>query len=157
MRKSHGVAFRTAPQFTDLWKRRIPQASFDQCAAVGVQHPSKPGQPSANPKGRPKKPTNELAKVIRNQAIADVKAAAKEHTAEAIKTLVTVMKNERAPAAASVTAALGIIDRGWGRPEQTVNANVSIFDQMSDDEQKHLLAALAALKAQDEDRPETLN
>jgi hypothetical protein len=34
---------------------------------------------------------------------------------------------------------------------------VSVLDQMTDDEQKTLLAALAVLKAQDEDRPETLN
>ena len=40
---------------------------------------------------------------------------------------------------------------------QAVQATVSVFDQMTDAEQKTLLAALAALKAaEDEDHP-TLN
>jgi Family of unknown function (DUF5681) len=111
-----------------------------------------PGK-SANPKGRPKKQANEQAK----KAIADVKAAAKECTADAIKTLKSVMNDNTKPAAARVGAAIAILDRGWGKPMQPVEASVSIFDQMTDDEQKTLLAALAALKAaEDEDHP-TLN
>jgi hypothetical protein len=42
--------------------------------------------------------------------------------------------------------AIAVLDRGWGKPEQTVSANVSVFDQMTDDEQKTMLAALKALK-----------
>ena len=38
-----------------------------------------------------------------------------------------------------------VLDRGWGKPTQEVEANVNIFDQMSDDEQKTMLAALKAL------------
>lgn len=66
------------------------------------------------------------------------------------------MASKEAPWAAKVKAAETILDRGWGRPEQTTNLNVSVFDQMTDDEQKILLAALATLKAQDEEQP-TLN
>jgi hypothetical protein len=40
---------------------------------------------------------------------------------------------------------LQVLDRGWGKPTQEVEANVNIFDQMSDDEQKTMLAALKAL------------
>jgi hypothetical protein len=43
-------------------------------------------------------------------------------------------------------AANAILDRGWGKPQQTVSANVSILDQMTDDEQKAMLAALEAFK-----------
>jgi hypothetical protein len=41
-----------------------------------------------------------------------------------------------------------ILDRGCGRPEQTTNINVSIFDQRTDDEQKTMFAALEALKSE---------
>jgi hypothetical protein len=56
------------------------------------------------------------------------------------------MNNDHAPAAARVGAAIAILDRGWGKPTQAVEATVSVFDQMTDDEQKMLLAALQALK-----------
>jgi uncharacterized FlgJ-related protein len=46
----------------------------------------------------------------------------------------------------SLTAAIAVLDRGWGKSTQAVEANVNIFDQMTDDEQKTLLAALEALK-----------
>jgi hypothetical protein len=75
-----------------------------------------------------------------------VRAAAKENTADAIKTLKTVMNNDHAPSAARVGAAIAILDRGWGKPMRAVEATVSVFDQMTDDEQKMLLAALEALK-----------
>jgi hypothetical protein len=56
------------------------------------------------------------------------------------------MNDSQKPAAARVGAAIAILDRGWGKPTQAVEANVNIFDQMTDDEQKTMLAALKALK-----------
>jgi hypothetical protein len=56
------------------------------------------------------------------------------------------MADQKAPWAAKITAAIAVLDRGWGKPQQTVSANVSVFDQMTDDEQKTMLAALEALK-----------
>jgi hypothetical protein len=56
------------------------------------------------------------------------------------------MDNDHAPAAARVAAAVAILDRGWGRPTQAVDANVSVLDRMTDDEQRALLAALEALR-----------
>jgi hypothetical protein len=47
---------------------------------------------------------------------------------------------------ARIAAANAILDRGWGEPQQTVSANVSVFDQMTDYEQKAILAALEALR-----------
>ena len=41
-------------------------------------------------------------------------------------------------------------DRGWGKPMQAVEATVSVFDQMTDDEQKMLLAALASLRDEEQ-------
>src|ERR1700733_2221643 len=63
-----------------------------QLASVAV----KPGN-RANPKGRPKlDPAIKAAKLEAKSAIVDVKAAAKENTADAIKTLKTVMNNDHA-------------------------------------------------------------
>ena len=100
----------------------------------------KPGV-SGNPDGRPKRPETIEARRV----VADVKAAARELTPVAMDTLEKAMTDKKAPWAAKITAAIAVLDRGWGKPEQTVSANVSVFDQMTDDEQKTMLAALEAL------------
>jgi hypothetical protein len=112
----------------------------------------KPGS-SGNPTGRPKRPETIEARRV----MADVKSAARELTPVAMDTLEKAMADQKAPWAAKIAAAIAVLDRGWGKPEQTVSANVSILDQMTDDELQTMLAALAALKAEEEDRPETLN
>jgi hypothetical protein len=61
---------------------------------------------SPNPGGRPKE-------------VGHVRALAREHTAVAIGTLVTVMKNLKSPPAARVAAANALLDRGYGRPGST--------------------------------------
>jgi len=75
----------------------------------------RPGK-SGNPGGRPKRPqTIEARKVI-----ADVKAAARELTQDALDTLKAVLTAPSAPWAAKVSAATAILDRGWGKPGQAV-------------------------------------
>jgi hypothetical protein len=61
-------------------------------------------------------------------------------------TLKEAMAGPKAPGSAKITAAIAVLDRGWVKPTQAVEANVNIFDQMTDDEQKTMLAALEALK-----------
>jgi len=58
---------------------------------------------SPNPGGRPRE-------------VGHVRELAREHTAVALGTLVTVMKNAKAPPAARVAAANALLDRGYGRP-----------------------------------------
>src|ERR1700727_618392 len=65
-----------------------------------------PGQ-SGNPGGMPK-------------AIVEVTTAARALTTEAIETLKCVMLNEKATASARVSAAVAIIERGWGRAPATI-------------------------------------
>jgi hypothetical protein len=65
-----------------------------------------PGQ-SGNPGGRPK-------------LVAEVRDLAREHTEEAIETLATIMRNEKAPPAARVSAAESILSRGWGKAPQEI-------------------------------------
>jgi hypothetical protein len=71
----------------------------------------KPGQ-SGNPGGRPK-------------GIISLVELARAQTEDSIKTLVQVRDDTNAPAAARVGASNALLDRGWGRPAQTVTQNVN--------------------------------
>jgi hypothetical protein len=70
---------------------------------VGLR-PFPPGK-SGNPAGRPK-------------GDIELRRAARERTAEALETLINIMRNKSAPTAARVSAAQAILDRGWGKPIQ---------------------------------------
>lgn len=74
-----------------------------------------PGQRSINPNGRP-------------PAIKDLKEAAKAHTRQALNTLVSVMNDTEAPQTSRITAAVALLDRGWGRPQQNIEARVENVD-----------------------------
>ena len=76
-----------------------------------IGKPFKKGQ-SGNPGGRPK-------------VVAEVKELAKEHTVEAIQTLVSIMTNPKFAPAARVTAANALLDRGYGRPAQHITGDVA--------------------------------
>ena len=65
---------------------------------------------SGNPGGRPK-------------VIGEVQELAREHTTQAIQTLVGIMANKEAPPAARVTAANALLDRGYGKPAQTLGGD----------------------------------
>ena len=71
---------------------------------------------SGNPSGRPKRPETIEARRI----IADVKEAARQLTPKALETLESAMDATSAPWAAKVTAAMGVLAYGWGRPKETI-------------------------------------
>lgn len=58
---------------------------------------------SGNPGGRPKE-------------IAEVRDLSRQHTPEALATLLAIMRNADAKDAARVAAAKELLDRGWGKP-----------------------------------------
>jgi hypothetical protein len=76
-------------------------------------HKWKKGQ-SGNPGGKPKHTREEL------MAMKDVRRAAKEYTLEALKTLVTIMRDEESGKTARIMAANSLLDRGHGKPAQTI-------------------------------------
>lgn len=54
------------------------------------------------------------------KAPAEIRSLARAHTQTAIRTLVGIMNQPKAPAAARVAAAQAILDRGWGKPAQSM-------------------------------------
>ena len=72
--------------------------------------PFKKGQ-SGNPGGRAK------VRLVDGRTLTDL---AREHTKEAVDTLVDIMRDKKAPAAARVAASDKILNRGWGQAPQTI-------------------------------------
>ena len=71
----------------------------------------KAGGPSPNPGGRPR-------------ILHEVRTLAREYTVPAIQALAEVLANPKSPPAAKCQAANSLLDRGWGRAEQSVTARV---------------------------------
>lgn len=74
---------------------------------------------SGNPGGMPK-------------GAADVRALARTFTKRAVERLSEWMESDNAKA--SVSAAVAILNRGWGMPTQNVKATVTHLRNMTDDE-----------------------
>ena len=55
----------------------------------------------------------------------EIKSLARAHTETALKTLAGIMNEPSAPHSARVSAANSLLDRGWGKSEQTQNVNVT--------------------------------
>jgi hypothetical protein len=87
----------------------------------------KKGQ-SGNPAGKPK-------------IIIEVVQAARERTMEAIETLSRIMLDPKATASASVSAAVALLERGWGKPPATMTLKRDgAYKDLSD----HELSGIAA-------------
>ncbi len=86
---------------------------------------------SGNPGGRPK-------------IVAKIRDLAREHTEAVIRTLSGIMKDEKAPTAARVTAAIALADRGWGRAPQYIDQRLH-DERGSAKEHKVDLAELLAI------------
>ncbi len=84
---------------------------------------------SENPGGRPVVPP-------------ELREAARARTLEALETLTTIMRDERAPAAARVSAATAVLDRAWGKPAQSLQVDDRRRDisEMSTEDLSRILA-----------------
>jgi hypothetical protein len=78
---------------------------------------------------------------------ADIRSLARSHTATAVRTLAGIMKERRAPAAARVSAAIAVLDRGWGKPQQAIEMDwrQKPPDQMTDEELIALIREMESL------------
>jgi hypothetical protein len=65
---------------------------------------------SGNPAGRPK-------------VLSEVREAARKHTLAAIDTLLAILRDEQEDARARVAAVNAILDRGWGKPAQSLEVD----------------------------------
>jgi hypothetical protein len=68
-----------------------------------------------------------------NKATVDVKEAAQAFTADAINTLASIMKANEQPAAARVAAASALLDRGYGKPKQSLDVAATVQARVSGD------------------------
>lgn len=68
-------------------------------------------------KGRPKG--------VKNKVGADVREIARKYTAEAFRALVDIVKNGDS-SASRVMAARELLDRGYGKPAQTITSNSTV-------------------------------
>ena len=70
---------------------------------------------------------------------------ARDHTGKALETLVDTMDDPMATAAAKVSAAVALLDRGWGKPtERHEVLSLSAVVELSDDELRNAIALLRA-------------
>jgi hypothetical protein len=87
-----------------------PQKFFGDMDKNSVMAKFAKGQ-SGNPGGRP-------------SGLGEIREIARQHTDEAVQVLVNVMNDATAAPAARVGAATALLDRGWGRPAQTILASI---------------------------------
>lgn len=115
---------------------------MDTCS----QEPNRPlgrfekGQ-SGNPGGRPPRRLSD------GRSLTEL---AREKTEDALAALMAVLEGKRSPAAARVTAATALLDRGWGRPAQTILSIEKLLPagQLSDvDASVRIAAILDAARA----------
>lgn len=52
-----------------------------------------------------------------------IQSLARSHTETAVTTLAKIMTSTKAPPAARVAAANALLDRGWGKPQQSMTLN----------------------------------
>ena len=74
---------------------------------------------SGNPGGRPRE-------------VADIRKLARSRGKEAIDTLHAIMHDEKAPPAARIAASVALLDRGYGRPEQSFTGSLNAHYLISD-------------------------
>jgi hypothetical protein len=80
-------------------------------------------RPSIAAKRATRFPGAHLKRVWREmpKAVTEIRSLARSHTRTALNVLVAVMRNTKATPPARVAAANAILDRGWGKPTQSLS------------------------------------
>jgi hypothetical protein len=83
---------------------------------------------SGNPKGRPKGVgvTRPAKQTVRAELSKDVKELARATGPDDIQTLITIRDDKKAPYAVRAFCANSLLDRGFGRPPQSVDINANL-------------------------------
>lgn len=70
------------------------------------------------------------------KAPVEIRSLARSHTDKALKVLKEIMEDATIQAGARVSAAVALLDRGWGKPHQTSDITVrkAIAKDLADDE-----------------------
>ncbi len=80
----------------------------------------------------------------------DIRSLAQAHTEDAIKTLAEITKQAEASPAARVSAAIALLDRGWGKSTQPLSPDADPLEDATTDELAALLDTIRALRAGDD-------
>ena len=86
-----------------------------------------------NPNGRPKKIWT-AQELFEQKVRKDLKAAAKDFGAEALTTIVNIMRDENVSAQHRLSAAAQILDRGFGKPKNETEITVGVYERLSSEE-----------------------
>lgn len=71
----------------------------------------------------------------KNKATLELKGLAQQHAEDALKTLVEIMLSAESSDKARVAAANAILDRGFGKPHQSIDAEITgTIADITDDE-----------------------
>lgn len=97
---------------------------------------------SGNPGGRDRKTEEQ------KEAQRALEAQCRELTPEALKVIVNIMHNGDTDRA-KLSAAELILERGWGKAPQTIEAFISPLDGIDIDEQRAIVEALLALEREE--------
>jgi hypothetical protein len=89
----------------------------------------------------------------------EIASLARQHTAGALKTLAHIMNEPDAPPSARVSAAQALLDRGWGKPAQTMDMTVRRVSakELPDDELADIAAGSGEGVAEQAGDPPVLN
>jgi len=68
----------------------------------------------------------------RPKELPDVRALARSRGKDAIDALYEIMRDEKAPPAARIAASVALLDRGYGRPEQSFTGSLNAHYVISD-------------------------
>jgi hypothetical protein len=60
----------------------------------------------------------------------DIRTMARAHTETALRVLAKIVTAEDAPHSARVTAAIYLINRGWGQPAQTIDMKAEVIQSV---------------------------
>ena len=83
-----------------------------------------------------------------NKATSEIKAAFRKHGDELVDALLALTKSD--DERVRLGAIQAALDRGWGKATQHTEAEISVYDSLSFDEQRALLAAFDALDVDEE-------